>query len=154
MQFCRRRNCAIHNIMCIGSLYHLMQNLRGAIFIKLDGLAFCGYRLLHIRYTHICMWGGKQGGLGTEHRPAGWVFIAFRCRGQSKVGEERHEQRSGSPGPARQNSPASLSHAPLFTQESLSNTTIIKGWPVLCLLHTSSLQIYGTSLLDPPPQTI
>lgn len=60
---------------------------------------------------HTCMRGGKQEGLtvGTEQLGGYFIlFIAFRCRGQSQVRAERHEQCAGWDGPQGRN-PASPS---------------------------------------------
>lgn len=132
-----------------------------AVLVKLCGLAFCGYRFLHLKVSHTRMHVRMKAARShhcLQALSADQLAVYLQSsdaggRGRSEKNDMSSSQNCTVP-QGRKALPASLS-APLFTQESLSNTRIIGGWPVLHLLHTPSLQIYGTSLLDPPsPQTI
>lgn len=131
----------------------------------LSKISFLWIQFLHIRapltHTHTHFYVGIKAGrslhcpqaLSTDQLGVYLYPSEAEGRGRSEQNNTSSSRNCSAP-QGRKALPASLS-APLFTQESLANTRIIKGWPVLRLLHTSSLHIYGTSLLDPPcPQTI
>lgn len=126
---------------------------------EITWLSFLWIQFLHIRaphtHTHTHIHVGMKAGrslhcpqaLSTDQLGVYLYPSDGEGRGRSEKNDTSSSRNRMAP-QGRKALAASLSSL-LLTQESLANTRIIKGWPVPCLLHTSSLHIYGISLLDP-----